>query len=243
MLAACQLEIVESCHKRSRRPHRASGNISSEVVNRLGVFAIPAYHPKGAVFFAEGQPSPGVFILYSGRVKFFTSSADGKTVILRFAVPGEILGLAGTLSGQPCEAWAEATQPTQTGFVERKRFVDLMRTYNGLAVHVAMQLGQSYCSAIAGVRAMGLARSTSQKLSRFLLDWYESNYTFYDEGIARLTLTHEEIAQVIGSSRETVTRLLSGFKKKGLIQWKGCNLVLKDRAALESSSADLTWSR
>src|SRR5579859_1039576 len=156
MLAARQMEIVESCHKRSHRPHRANGNISSEVVNRLGAFAIPAYHPKGAVFFVEGQPSPGVFILYSGRVKFFTSSADGKTVILRFAVPGEILGLAGTLSGQPCEAWAEAAQPTQAGFVERKNLVGLMRRHNELAMHAAMQLGRSYCSVIAGVRAMRL---------------------------------------------------------------------------------------
>jgi len=236
MLAARQLEIVENCYKRSYRPYGTSGNISSEVINRLTAFAIPTYHPKGAVFFVEGQPSRGVFILYSGRVKLFTSSADGRTVILRFAVPGEILGLAGTLSGQPCEAWAEATQPTQAGFVERKRLVAIMRRHNELAVHVAMQLGQSYCSAIAGVRAMKLSRSTTQKLAIFLLDWCGSNGPLDDEDVARFTLTHEEIAQVIGSSRETVTRLLSGFKKKGLIQWKGGNLALTDRAALESSA-------
>ena len=61
---------------------------------------------------------------------------------------------------------------------------------------------------------------------------------YHDVADARLTLTHEEIAQVIGTSRETVTRLLSGFKKNGLIQWKGCNLALTDRAALESSAAN-----
>jgi CRP/FNR family transcriptional regulator len=101
-----------------------------------------------------------------------------------------------------------------------------------------MHLGESYCSAIAGVRVMGHSRSASQKLATFLIDWCESNSLFPDEANARLTLTHEEIAQVIGTSRETVTRLLSKFKKNGLIQWKCCNLALTDRAALESSAAD-----
>jgi CRP-like cAMP-binding protein len=105
MLAARQLKIVETCHERSHRSRRKNSDICSEVVDRLAAFAIPLYQPKGAALFGEGQPSRGVFILYSGRVKLFTSSAEGKTLILRFADPGEILGLAGTLSGQPYEAW------------------------------------------------------------------------------------------------------------------------------------------
>jgi len=101
MLAACQRKIVETGHECSHRSLRESSDIRSEVVGRLAAFAIPLSHPKGTALFGEGQPSRGVFILYSGRVKLFTSSADGKTLILRFADPGEILGLAGTLSGLP----------------------------------------------------------------------------------------------------------------------------------------------
>lgn len=238
MLAARQLEIVENCHERSERPRRKSGHISTEVVNRLAAFAIPAYYPKGTILFFEGQPSRGVFILYSGQVKLYTSSAGGKNFILGFANSGEILGLAGTLLGQPYEAWAEAILPTQASFVERKYLVHLMRHHYELAVQVAMQLGESYCSAIAGVRVLGHAQSAGQRLAAFLLDWCKGNRSLRDEAGAQLTLTHEEIAQVIGTSRETVTRLLSRFKKKGLIQWKGSNLVLTDQVALESSAAN-----
>src|SRR5271167_398310 len=145
MLAARQLAIVENCQKRVYGPRRISGNLPSEFSNRLAEFAIPLYHPKGTVLFVEGQPPRGVFILCSGRVKLFTSSADGKTAILRFAQPGEILGLAGTLTGEPHEAWGEATQPTETRFVDRKCFVDLMRRHAELAVQVAVKLGESYC--------------------------------------------------------------------------------------------------
>jgi len=113
VLAARQLKIVETCDDRSLRSLGKNSDMASEVVGRLAAFAVPLFHQKGTTLFGEGQPSRGVFILYSGRVKFFTSSADGKNLILRFADPGEILGLAGTLSGQPYEAWAEAIQPTQ----------------------------------------------------------------------------------------------------------------------------------
>lgn len=235
MLAACQLKIVETGHERSRRSANNSGSTASEIVKKLAAFSIATCHPKGTVLFLEGQPSRGVFILSSGRVKLFTSSADGKPFILRFAEPGEILGLAGTVSGRPYEASAEATQPTQTSLVRREHLVDIIRRNSRFAEHVAMHLGESYCSAIAGVRSLVFSRSATQKLAVFLLDWCESNRP-EDAASATCTLTHEHIAQAVGISRETVTRLLSGFKKKGLIQWRGSNLVLRDRTALESSA-------
>jgi CRP/FNR family transcriptional regulator len=238
MLVARQLEIVDNRRKQICRSYGNSSGISSDVIGSLAAFAIPICLRKGAILFVEGQPSRGAFILHSGRVKLFTSSARGKVLILGFADPGKILGLGGTLSGQPYEAWAEATQPTRTSFLGRRDLVNLMRHDGELAVQLAMQLGESYCSAIAGVRVIALAQSMSQKLATFLLDWCKSNRPFHDETTARFALSHEEIAQVIGSSRETVTRLLSGFKKKGLIQWSGRNLVLTDRAASESSAAN-----
>jgi len=238
MLATRELEIVTNCYKQPFRARRKSDNISSEVVNVLAAFAIPVSLQKGAALFVEGQPSRGAFILYSGRVKLFTLSADGKIFILRFADAGEILGLAGAVSGEPYEAWAETIQPTQIGFVGRSDLVRLMRDYGEFAVQVAMQLGKSYCTATAGLRAMGLSQPASQKLAIFLLDWYERNRSFHDQAVPRFSLTHEEIAQVIGTSRETVTRLLSQFKKKGLIEWNGSNLALTDRAALERSAAN-----
>jgi len=237
MLAARQLQIVHPVRTPSYAPQRKSGSLSVEVARKLAAFAVPVCHPKGAVLFAEGQPACGVFVLAAGRVKLFTSSADGKTFILRFAGPGEILGLAGTLSGQPYEVWAQATQATLATFIERRHLFHLLRQHGDAALQVAVQLGESYCSAIAEVRLMRFSRSASQKLAVFLLQWWKNNLPASEEDGAPFTSTHEEIAQLIGISRETVTRLFTGFKKKGLIQWKGRNLILADRAALENSLA------
>ncbi|MGA8873681.1 MAG: Crp/Fnr family transcriptional regulator [Candidatus Acidiferrales bacterium] len=238
MLAARHLEIVQNRHESSHQPRGRNGNVSLDAVTRLAVFGVPGCYSKGTVLFAEGHPSRGAFILCSGRVKLFTASSNGKVFILGFASAGEILGLAGTLAGQPYEAWAEATQRTETSFIERKDLVRLMRRQGEIAMQVAMQLGESYCEAIAGVRAMGRSRPANQKLAIFILDWSESNRPLDGDVGALFTLTHEEVSDVIGVSRETVTRALARFKSRGLIRWDGCNLILTDRAALRGLAAD-----
>ena len=193
---------------------------------------------RGLCCSERAQPAGGIYILISGRVKLFTAASDGKTFIIKFADPGTILGLAPTVSGLAYEAWAQATEPTRTGFVERKGLVHAMQSHHEVAVEVAMQLGESYCSAIAEMRVMGLARPASQKLAIFLLDWCDGYLLFGATFEGRFSLTHEEIAQLLGISRETVTRLLIVFRRAGWIEWTDGNLILADRAALESSAAN-----
>lgn len=240
MLAQRQLQVVEPWDKLTGLGGKKNGKLYSEVVNNLAALAVSSYHPKGSVLFAEGQHSLGVFILYSGRVKLFTSSPSGKTLILRFANPSEILGLAGALSGKPHEAWAETTQPARIGFITRERFIRAMGCQSELVIQVANLLAESYLSVIVRMRKIGLFCSAKQKLAVFLLDWFESNRALNDNDGAPFTFTHEEIAQVIGSTRETVTRTLAVFEETRLIRWKASNLVLMDRSALEKSAANLS---
>jgi CRP/FNR family transcriptional regulator, cyclic AMP receptor protein len=84
------------------------------------------------------------------------------------------------------------------------------------------------------MRTIGLSHSAGEKLARFLLDLSTEHDSDKGEIKLTLTLTHEEIAQMIGASRETVTRLFSDFKKKQLLQIKGSTLIIKNKAGLES---------
>ena len=84
------------------------------------------------------------------------------------------------------------------------------------------------------MRSIGLSHSAREKLARFLLDWCADHGEGNVELYAKLTLTHEEIAQMIGASRETVTRLFADFKKKQLLQIKGSTLIVRNKAELES---------
>src|SRR6201981_1060442 len=234
MRAPYGLEIIESCLSCPHREDRLFCNLPPTAVQRLASITSPASYPKGATLFVEGQSPRGVFILCNGRIKLSTSSADGKSLIVRIAEPGEVLGLPATVTGKPYELTAEVIEPAQANFIARQDFLTFLREHGEAALRVAQQLGETYHSAIAEMRTIGLSHSVGEKLARFLLDLSAGHDKGKGEVRITLTLTHEEIAQVIGASRETVTRLFSEFKKKQFLQVKGSTLIIKDKPALET---------
>src|SRR5215470_9269863 len=228
------LEIVESCLACPHREDRLFCNLPPAAVERLSSIASAAAYPKGATLFVEGQSPRGVFILCSGKVKLSTSSADGRTLILRIAEAGEVLGIPASVTGKPYELTADVLEPTQANFIHRQDFLNFLRDHGEAALRVAQQLGETYHSAIAEMRSIGLSHSVSEKLARFLLDLSSGHDDGKGQLKVTLTLTHEEMAQMIGASRETVTRLLGEFKKKQILEVKGSTLIIKNKAGLES---------
>lgn len=234
MRAPYGLEIIESCLACPQREDRLFCNLPPEAVERLAAITAGAIYPKGATLFVEGQSPRGVFVLCSGKVKLSTSSADGRSLILRISQPGEVLGLPATVTGKPYELTADVIEPTQANFVAREDFLMFLREHAEAALRVAQQLGETYHAAIAEMRTIGLSHSAGEKLARFLLDLCAGHEAEKGEVRLTVTLTHEEIAQMIGASRETVTRLFADFKRRQLVQVKGSTLVVKDKAGLES---------
>src|SRR3974390_1201287 len=234
MRAPYGLEIIENCLACPHREERLFCNLPDPAIKALSAITSSASYPKGATLFVEGQPARGVFILCSGRVKLSTSSADGKTLILRIAEPGEVLGLPATVTGTSYELTADIIEPAQANFIGRNEFLNFLKENGEAALRVAQQLGETYHAAVSEMRTIGLSHSAGEKLARFLLEW-AANYPEEKGQISiKLTLPHEEIAQRIGSSRETVTRLLADFRKKQLLQVMGSTLVIKNKQALET---------
>ena len=226
------LEIIESCLNCPYREERLFCDLPPAALKHLESITAAASYPKGATLFVEGQKPRGVFILCNGRVKLSTSSADGKTLILRVPERGEILGLAATISGQPYQASAEVLEPAQANFIARNDFLDFLKTHGEAALRVAQELSENYHLAIGEMRTIGLSHSAAEKFARFLFEQISDGEKQEGEVRATLTLTHEEIAQMIGSSRETVTRLFSDFKKKQILQVKGSTVIVRDLATL-----------
>ena len=234
MRAPYGLEIIESCMSCPHREDRLFCNLPPAAVQKLASITSAAVYPKGATLFVEGQSTRGVFILCAGKVKLSTSSADGRTLILRISEAGEVLGLPATVTGKAYELTAEVIEPTQANFIARTDFLAFLREHGEAALRVAQQLGETYHSAISEMRTIGLSHSAGEKLARFLLDLSTEHDAGEGDIKLTLTLTHEEIAQMIGASRETVTRLFSDFKKKQLLQIKVSTLIIKNKAGLES---------
>jgi CRP/FNR family transcriptional regulator len=195
--------------------------------------------PSGAILFVEGQAPRGLFILCTGRVNLSTTSREGKILILKSAEAGEALGLSATVSGLGYEATAETATPCQVNFVDRKHFLELMQTHSEIGVRAAQCLSRDFQSAYRDIHDLVLTRSSAGKLARLLLSHShtQAGEDVPGESRCRSSMTHEEMAQRIGSSRETVSRLLGDLRKKQLIRLDGPILVIRDRSALEALAA------
>lgn len=209
---------------------RAFGELSERAARDVEEASFPIHYPDAATLFSEGEPARGIFIVNTGSVKLFLSSGDGRILIVRVAKAGDILGLPGTISGGPYEVTAETLGSCHMIFIKRQHFLRLMNTYKEISVGVANQLMAMYQSACHEIRCVGVAQSSGEKLALLILDWPLSGGDTPSR--IKFAFRHEEVAQMIGISRETVSRLFVNFKKKRLAELVGSTLYVRDRELL-----------
>jgi CRP/FNR family transcriptional regulator len=227
------LNIIDNCLTCPVHEDRLFCNLSHAALEQLNSIKSTATYPKSAILFTEGQQPRGVFVLCGGKAKLTASSSEGKTIMLNLAGSGELLGLSAVISNLPYEVTAELAEPAQVNFIPRDAFLKFLRDNSEVAVRVAEQLSRNYHAAYQEVRTLGLSISAAEKFTRLLLSWSIEANGHSKPGHITVTLTHEEMAAMIGTSRETVSRLFSDFKKKKLIEVKGSTIILKNKAALE----------
>ncbi len=233
MRAPYGLNIFDNCLTCPVRGEHLFCNLSAQAGQQLNEIKSTAVYPKGAMLFIEGQQPRGVFVLCAGRVKLSTTSREGKTIITKLSDSGDVLGLNAVISNRPYEVTAEMMEPGQANFIPRDSLLRFLSDHVEVAMRVTQQLSGNYFTAYEEIRTLGLAQSPSEKFAKLLLSW--STKTAQGDGSAqiKLTLTHEEIGEILGTTRETVSRLFSDFKKRQLVQLKGATLVIRSRPALE----------
>jgi CRP/FNR family cyclic AMP-dependent transcriptional regulator len=237
MLSPYGMEIVESCLTCKLRSDRIFCNLPASALQRFEDIKFATAYPPGAVLFVEGQVPRGIFVICKGSVKLSINSPSGKTMIVKLAEPGEVLGLSATISGKPYEVTAETIDPSQVNFVKQEDFLDFLQDDVNVCFKVAEQLSEKYHNACKEVRSLGLSQSAAAKLASLLWDWSSKNgEAVRPESRLKLRLTQEEIAQMIGTSRETVSRLFAELKKRNIVQSKGSTLLILDMAALRETA-------
>ena len=229
------LEIIESCMGCKVSRENFFCRFAPTVLRSVDEDSHHTVMPAGALLFVEGQTPRGVFVLCSGKVKLYTTSKEGKVLILKQAEAGEVLGLSAAISGTNYEMTAETAVPCQLDFIGRQDFMALLQKESEVGAHAALSLSREFQGAYRDLHDLVLARSSSGKLARLLLSSCAPRGVLESQELhLRSAMTHEEMAQRIGFSRETVTRLLSDLKKKRLIRLDGANLVIRNRTGLEA---------
>ncbi|MGO9268704.1 MAG: Crp/Fnr family transcriptional regulator [Terriglobia bacterium] len=234
MRTSQDLGAMEGCRDCRRRDDSFLSEVSAATLRAYEAVKSTNSYPQGARLFGEGEEPRGLFVLCQGRARLSLTSSDGKVFILGIAKPGEALALNSAVLGTPYDMTAELLDAGRVHFVRRDAFVRFLREHADACVSVAADLAGNYHSACEQIRSLGLSGSVLEKLARLLLDWATDGEPTGQGVRVKMRLTHEEIAQTIGTTRETVTRALAEFKHRRYAHLHGSLLLIQNRDALGS---------
>lgn len=193
---------------------------------------LDSVHGRGKVLFAEGEPARGLYILRTGRAAVSISSSEGRVITLRMAHAGDVLGLNSVLRSSTYDATVKALEPCRTDFIPRAELMELMETSQAGTQAILKILSHDLNELTARTRSLLLPQTVSARLAKLMLEWGKQSVR-----IDRV-FTHEEIAQMIGSSRETVTRLLAALSRQQIIRVTSDSILIRDFLALEKMALD-----
>lgn len=234
MSALYAMPFGERCESCRKTPGGFLSALSPDAVHAFEAAKYTSSYPPGAMLFFEEQESNNVFLLCKGRIKLIMAGSDAKSIIVRIAEPGELIGLDGAISGKPSTMTAETFDPCTVHVVRREALRTLMHRHQDFCIAVAEHLSSHYRSACSHIRSLGLSRTASEKIVHFLLEWAAKGRQT-EEGLrVNIPLKHEEIAQIVGVSRETVTRTLTELRHKSLISTRGPAVLIHDKSALQA---------
>jgi CRP/FNR family transcriptional regulator len=214
------------------RPGEFFKDLPSRAISDFDSHAARFCCPGATVLIREEQHPSGVLFLKEGTVDLSMNSFAGKRFILGIAGPGEILGLQSAISGNASEVRAEARYPCCIDSLSRQEFLDFLMRHPIASQNVTRELTMHYARACERLRILGLASTAQSKLARLLLEWCNRGQQAEGGTQIRCLLTHEEIGECIGASRETVTRALNDLKNQDLVELRGASLIVRSRSAL-----------
>ena len=204
-------------------------------IHASNVSHLSSLHGRGKVLFEEGEPARGVYLLRSGKATVSISSREGRVVILGMAQTGAVLGLNSVLRNTAYHATVRTLSPCRADFIARAELIGIMERSPAVAHTILRLLSRELTVLTDRARLLLLAQTAGARLASLLLEWYkEANGNNSPTTCIDRVFTQEQIAQSIGSSRETVTRLLGSFCSRQIIGITPDSILIHDRDALEA---------
>jgi CRP/FNR family transcriptional regulator, cyclic AMP receptor protein len=198
-------------------------------------FELHARHfecPGSTVLISEAQKPSSILFLLEGEVNISMNSSDGRRLLLGVAGAGDTLGLTSAISGDTSEVRAEAMYPCRLASLRRRDFLEFLLRHPSASQNVARELSLHYARACERLRLLGLTSTAMARLAYLLLDSCRGGQETKSGFKVRCALTHCEIGECIGASRETVTRTLADFRSHDLVTLHRSTLVVTNRRAL-----------
>ncbi|MGO8719622.1 MAG: Crp/Fnr family transcriptional regulator [Acidobacteriaceae bacterium] len=197
---------------------------------------MPVEYPAGATLMRQGDPAEFVRIVCGGRVKIYTSSQEGKTLLLSIASPGVILGLVSAIGQIPYETTAEAYGPCVVNEIRDGEFLTFLFRRRTVCCQVMRMLAAENRELLVNARRVALSGSVAGNVAKLLLDWGTTMSSRNGKKHFNMVLTHQEIAEMVGTTRETVTRTLAQFRQNGWIRVQGVSMEILQQEKMRNIS-------
>lgn len=202
----------------------------------LDAISMPVEYPAGAILMRQGDRPGFVRVVCHGRVNIYTSSQEGKSLLLKMAGEGAVLGLGSAIGGLPNETTAEAYEHCIVEAIHDKDFLVFLSRHGTVCWQVLQMLAAENHELLMNARRVALSDSVAANLAKLLLDWETTIQRATGNKQFNMLLTHQEIAEMVGASRETVTRTLVHFRQNGWIRIQGALLEILQRKKMENIS-------
>jgi CRP/FNR family cyclic AMP-dependent transcriptional regulator len=183
---------------------------------------------RGSIIMAAGDPTDSLYIILSGRLKVMMSDADGKEVILSLLGPGEFFGEMGLIDDNPRSASVVALEPCELLAITRRDFKKCMAENAEMAMAVMRGLVRRLREADRKINSLALL-DVYGRVARLLLDMSE---TVDGQKMVTKRLPKQDIAKMIGASREMVSRVMKDLQTGGFIEMRGSTILLRDKIVL-----------
>lgn len=187
---------------------------------------------KGEVLFSAGDPGEYVFLLQSGRIKIHQLSGTGREVILWFCLPGEIFGLAEVAQGGGREVCAEACEASQVLVLTQDQFKGFITSHPQAAL-LSIQAMASRLRVLGHVLVNLVSDDVNTRIAKLLLRLSAR----YGQRVGQyvhlsIRLTHQEIADMVGTTRQTVTSVLADFRRRGVLRMDNRRILIESEDRL-----------
>ena len=216
-----------NCKNCNSRLNSIFCEINDEDISSLNANKGCAFYKKGQMIFKQGTTPHGIYVLYSGKVKLFQLSENGREQIVRMTKPGDVIGYRALIGNEKYSASAETLEESNICFIPKELFFGIMNRNASITTQLLSLLSHDLKN--AEQKITGLAQKpVRERMAEALLFIKETYGTESDKRTINVVLKREEIANLVGTTTETAIRLLADFKKEKLIDLNGKKIVLLD---------------
>ena len=201
-------------------------HLTREELDQLNYEKSCAFYKRGEIIYNEGSRISGFYCIHSGIVKVYKTGIDGKEQIIRFAKPGEIIGYRSILSNELACTTSKIIEDSILCYISSDILVSLVKN-NG---NFSMEIMKLTCKELGEANAYitDIAQKTVRERLAEVLIHLKDSFGLDENNVLQISLTREELANIVGTATESVIRLLSEFKNDKLIELNGRKIKILD---------------